>query len=181
VTETVGLAVLTGCVVGVREASHENDASFLTQGLNSHSHTGGRTTCDHDGAVFFDHGTGRRAGCVRFRLRVAGHVFDFATQDTCAVQHFGAECVQHAAVAATVQVLNGQLVGAQLVRALIGVGAGLWYVEAQNNLRVAWSVGETGMAVGAQVLWQREGCTTDGTSLDDTAACEVRFRHCVLP
>jgi len=41
VTETVGLAVFTGCVVGVCQASHKDDASFLAKTLNSNRHTGG--------------------------------------------------------------------------------------------------------------------------------------------
>jgi hypothetical protein len=46
--------------------------------------------------------------------------------------------VQHTAVAFTVQVLDGQLIGAQLVRALVGIGAGLRHVEAERDFNRPW-------------------------------------------
>ena len=45
---------------------------------------------------------------------------------------FGRERVHHAAVAATVQVLNSQLLCAQFVSTLFRVGTSLWYVEAKT-------------------------------------------------
>ena len=50
-------AIFTGGVVGMGQASHKDNASFLAKALHSNSHTGRRAAIDHHSAVFFDHGT----------------------------------------------------------------------------------------------------------------------------
>ncbi len=145
--ETVCFTVFTGGVVGVGQTSHEDDASFLTQTLNSHSHTRGRAAVDHECAVFFDHRLGRCACGVRFGLRVAGDELDFFAEDAVTLQRLRREGVQATAVAFAVQMLNSQLLRQQFIRAFIGVWAGLRDVEAQRDSAAGWGVG-VGVARG---------------------------------
>ena len=145
VAEAVGFFIFTGGVVGVGQTRHKDHAGLLAQALNSNSHTGRRATGDHDRAVFLDHRLRRCAGRVRFRLRVAGDELDLLAHDPVTFQRLGAEGVQHAAVALTVQVFDRQLERAQFVCALVRVGARLWHVKAQRHRVARWRVRETGM------------------------------------
>mmetsp|Transcript_23278 Transcript_23278/g.40217 ORF Transcript_23278/g.40217 Transcript_23278/m.40217 type:complete len:459 (-) Transcript_23278:83-1459(-) len=177
VTETIGFFVFAGGVVGVGQTRHEDNACLLAKRLHGHSHTRGRAARDHHGAVFFDHRPGRGARGVRLGLCVACDIFDFLAQDTVACQLLGRECVHHAAVAATVQVLDCQLIGAQFVRTFIRVGAGLWYVEAQSDGAAGWRVGKSCVACRRQICRQREACTGHCASLQNAATRQVHFGH----
>ena len=73
------------------------------------------------------------AGGVGLGLGVAGDEGDLLAVDAGAGQLLGGEGGEQAAVAFAVQVLDGELVGAQLVHALVGVGAGLRHVEAEGD------------------------------------------------
>jgi hypothetical protein len=148
VTETVRLPVLAGGVVGVRQASHEDHAGFLAERLNGHSNTGGRTAGNHHGAVFFDHRTCRCARRVGLGLGVARDEFDLLAHDAVALQGLRREGVEHAAVAAAIEMLNGQFECAQLVGAFISVRAGLRYVEAERDRRACWLIGERAGSAG---------------------------------
>src|SRR3546814_1986907 len=69
--------------------------------------------------------------------------------------------VQHAAVALAVDVLHGELVGAQLVGALVGVGTGLRHVESEGHRRVAARIVAE---VGAEGVPHEEGGRCDGAA-----------------
>ena len=56
---------------------------------------------------------------------------DLLAEDAVALQVLGRHRVQQAAVALAVEVLDGELLGLELVLALVGVGTGLRHVEAE--------------------------------------------------
>ena len=179
-TETVGLLVLTGGVVGVGQTRHEDDTSFLAKCLHSHSNTGGRATSDHDRAVFFNHRLRGRTCSVWLGLCIACDVLDFLAEDAVAFQSIGRERVHHAAVAATVQVLDRQLVSAQLVRALIGIRAGLRHVEAEGH-GVAGRGVHVGMGIGPGLAIEecrgRETGSEGNAPGKQTAAADIGFHN----
>ncbi len=129
--EAVAPPVLAGGIIGVGQAAHEDDAHLLTQRLNRDGDAGRRAAGHHDSAVLFDHalcGCARRVG---LRLRIAGDEFDLFAENAVSLQGVGLQRLEHAA--AFVDVLDGKLIGAQLVGALIGVGAGLRHVESERH------------------------------------------------
>ena len=164
-TEAVGLLVFACCVVGVCQTCHEDDAGFLTQCLHGHSNARRRAASDHDRAVFFDHGFCRGARRVRFRLRVACDILYFFAQNTVALQRFGGKSIHHAAVAFTVQVLNGEHIGAQFIGTLIGIWARLWYVKAECDSAASWCVEVACVAARGKDRRQCEASASSGTSL----------------
>mmetsp|Transcript_2663 Transcript_2663/g.3459 ORF Transcript_2663/g.3459 Transcript_2663/m.3459 type:complete len:440 (+) Transcript_2663:4586-5905(+) len=181
VTEAIGAFVFASGVVGVRQARHEDHARLLAERLHGHGHTRGRTTGDHDSAVFFDHRLGRCACRVRFGLGVAGDVFHLFAQDAVTLQRLGAEGVQHAAVAATVQVFDRQLIRAQLVCAFVGIGACLGHVEAQRHAAAGGFVGIRMCALRCEDRRQRQAGTGKCTGFQQAATAYVSLGHVILP
>ena len=75
----------------------------------------------------------RVAGGVGLGLGVAGDELDLLAEDAVALERGRLQGGDHAAVALAVEVLDGELVGAQLVGAFVGIGAGLGHVEAEGD------------------------------------------------
>jgi hypothetical protein len=179
VAEAVGLLVLAGGVVRVRQAGHEDHAGFLAQALHGDRLGGGRAARDHDRAVLLDHRLRRGAGLVGLGGGVGGGVGDLLAQDAGAVQRLRREGRHHAAVAAAVQVLDRQLEGLQFVRALVGIGAGQRHVEAQRDGVARRLVGE-GRGARGEDRRQRQPGPGDGAGPQQAATGQV-FGHQVLP
>ena len=179
--EAVGLLVLAGRVVGMGQAGHEDHARLLAERLNGHGHARGGAAGDHDRAVALDHRAGGGAGGVGLGLGVAGDELDLLAEDAGAVQLLAGEGLHHAAVALAVEVLDGQLEGAQLVGALVGIGAGLGHVEAERDGVALRRVGEARVAIGPDGAGEdrgdREARAGRGAGLHHATACEVLVGH----
>jgi len=186
VAEAVAALVLAGGVVGVGQAGHEDDAHLLAQGLNGHGHARGRSTCHRHDAVGLDHTLGTGAGGVGLGLRVTGDVLDLLAVDAVAIQYglfaiLVNERVEHATVALTVQVLDGQLISAQFVRTLVGIRAGLRDVEAQRDGRAGRRVTIVlRPGIADKVKWpgtSQGKCCCARTSLEDGTTRNRRLGH----
>jgi len=81
----------------------------------------------------------------------------------------------HAPVALAVQMLDGELIGAELVGALVGIGAGLRHVEAEGHRRaVAGVVAEVGAeSVAHEERRDRDGAAKGGTALQHRTAIKA--------
>ena len=178
--EAILLLVLAGGVVGVGQAGHVNDAHLLAEALLGDGHSRRRAAGDHHRAVALDHAAGRVAAGIGLGLVVAGNEGDLLAQNAAALQRLGREGRDQAAVTATVQVLDGQLIGALLVGALIGIGAGERHVEAQRHAVAAGRVAEL-LGVGAPSEHQRRDAGRQDAgkaALQHAAAAEVvRIGH----
>ena len=178
VTEAVATTVFAGGVVGVGEAAHEDDAHFLRQALDGDGDAGGAAAAEHDDSVPFDHALGGGAGGVGFGLGVAGDIFDSHAVDAVAPEGQRFHGVEHAAVAFAVDVLDGQLVGAQLVRAFVGVGAGLRDIEAEDEFALFFRV-VAEVPVGPGFVSEGDGAGADrgGSALNETASGMIGLFH----
>ena len=71
--------------------------------------------------------------------------------------------------------------GAQFVRTLVCVGAGLGHVEAERDRVALRRIGETAMGVGPdrarENRWNGKSGTGCGTGLHHATASEIRFGH----
>jgi len=116
---------------------------------------------------------------------VAGDELHFFAKDAGAVQIFFRERLQHPAVAFTIQVLDRQLESTQLVRALVGIGAGLGHVEPQRNGAALGRVGIAGMGGRPRGAGKDGGQGKPGAGCgpgaQQPAACKVRSCHENLP
>src|SRR5690606_32091928 len=85
--------------------------------------------------------------------------------------------------ATTVQVLDGEFVGALLVGTFVGIGAGQWHDEAESDGVTRWVIAEL-LGVGAPREDERRytgGDDAGEPTLQQTAAAEaVQFGHLVL-
>jgi hypothetical protein len=133
VPKAVAPPVLAGGVVGVGERAHEDHALLLGEILLRDRDRAARAAAEHDDPVALDHAARAGASRIRLGLGIAGDVFDLHAEQAVALERGGLERLEHAA--ALVQVLDGELERAQLVGALVGIGAGLGHVEAEHHLR----------------------------------------------
>ena len=182
VAEAVALLVLAGGVVGVGEGGHEDDALLLAEALHGDRHGGRRAAGDHHGAIALDHAAGRVAGGVGLGLVVAGDADDLLAEDAVALEGRRLEVRDEAAVAAAVEVLDGELVGLLLVGAFVGIGAGQRHVEADGDGVAGRRVAEF-LGVGAAGEDQRRNAGRENAgkaALQHAAAAEAVLIELVI-
>ena len=130
-----------------------------------------------------DHALGAVAGGVRLGLRVAGDVGDLLAEDAVALERRRLQRLDHAAVALAVEVLDGELIGLQLVGAFVGIRTGLRHVEAESD-RVARRVVAEFLSPCALAEHQRRCCGGEqgrACSLENLSTAEaVKFGHSLL-
>src|SRR5690606_8773704 len=110
---------------------------------------------------------------------VAGDVLDLLAEHAVALQRQRLHGVEHAAVAFAVDVLDGELVGAQFVGALVGVRTRLGHVEAEGDGRaVAGVVDEVlGPGIADEEAGRDPGRTERYAALEHAAAGESGVTH----
>jgi hypothetical protein len=180
--EAVAPPILAGCVIGMRQRAHEDHALFLSEILVGDSGRRRRAAGEHDHAVALDHAQRHLAGGIGVRLVVAEDILDLLAENAIALQRQRLQRLQHAA--ALVDVLDRELIGAQLVLALVGIGSGLRQDKAELYCRAfgkLWEVADRLLILGPGPFHEMQrrhsaeckGACSSGAPLEDGAPCDV--------